>query len=60
MDPGTPLGTLLGTPCLFPSPSASPGQLAAEHAVYADFIHTIISSITTTGVMLQKVSAFSS
>lgn len=46
------MGTPLGTPHLNPTPLASPGQLAAEHAVYADFIRTVlevIDTIITTG-----------
>lgn len=46
------MGTPLGTPHLNPTPLASPGQLAAEHAVYADFMRTVlevINTIITTG-----------
>lgn len=53
LDSGTPLGTPVGTPYLALTPSASPGQLAAEHAVYADFMRTtleIINTIITTGL----------
>lgn len=42
----------MGTPHLNLTPLASPGQLAAEHAVYADFMRTvleIINTIITTG-----------
>ena len=42
----------MGTPYMTPTPLASPGQLAAEHAVYADFMRTvleIINTIITTG-----------
>lgn len=42
----------MGTPYMTPTPLASPGQLAAEHAVYADFMRTvleIIDTIITTG-----------
>ncbi|KAL3152555.1 hypothetical protein ABBQ32_001582 [Trebouxia sp. C0010 RCD-2024] len=48
LDGGTPMGT----PHLNLTPLASPGQLAAEHAVYADFMRTvleIINTIITTG-----------
>lgn len=52
LDSGTPSGT----PYLAPTPLASPGQLAAEHAVYADFMRTIlevINTVITTGVHIQ-------
>ena len=52
------MGTSLGTPHLNPTPLASPGQLAAEHAVYADFMRTVlevINTIITTGQATQFV-----
>ncbi len=44
-----------GTPYLTPSFSASPGQLAAEHDICADFMPTmeIINDVITTGATLQ-------
>ena len=42
----------MGTPHMNLTPLASPGQLAAEHAVYADFMRTVlevINTIITTG-----------
>ena len=42
----------MGTPHVNLTPLASPGQLAAEHAVYADFMRTVlevINTIVTTG-----------
>lgn len=59
LDSGTPLGTPLGTPYLALTPSASPGQLAAEHAVYADFMRTtleIINTVITTGLTQVALS----
>ena len=52
LDSGTPMGT----PYFTPTPLASPTQLAAEHAVYADFMRTvleIINTIITTGELLH-------
>ena len=51
------MGTPLGTPDLNSTLLASPGQLATEHAVYADFMRTVLEIINTIISTGQAISS---